>query len=43
MGIFLWVLPRAVFRTQAKVYGGVFCKNSSWLLAGNYFRKKAQP
>ena len=26
--LFLTVLSRAVFRTQSKVYGGAFCKNS---------------
>ena len=35
--VFLTVLPRVLFRTQAKVYGGVFLQNGNQILAINYF------
>ena len=38
---FFTVLPRFIFRTQPKVYGGAFYKNSNQILAVNYFHKKA--
>ena len=41
MAIFLTVLPRAEFRTQPKVYGGVFLQKYLTRLAVNFFCKKS--
>ena len=42
MAIFLTVLPRALFRTQLKVYDrAFFCKNSYQIVTVNFFPQKS--